>query len=458
MDKNKRPLWQEIILLATPLILSMTGIVVMQFIDAIFLAWYSADAIGAIVPASMGSYLIISPFQATAGFTSTLVAHYVGAGKHHRVFAATWQGIYCAIISGIIVASVGFFAKPIFEWVGHDPSVRPLEEIFFAIMCWGALPAIAGSAVAGFFIGRGKTKILMVIQLSGILINAILDYFFIFGKYGLPQLGITGAALATVAAQLFVLILLMIVFLYSKTESEGHPWTDRHFSKDLFYRLIRYGFPNGLRFGFEMLAWTGFIFIVGRIGINELAATNIVFRINGFAFFPVIGIGQAVAILVGQAQGKRDIRQAIRVTYTGFFLSEIWMIFAASIFILFPGELLRLFGGEGYSNFDEIIKVGSTLLKLVAIYCLLDAGNIIFVSGLQAAGDTKWTMYLSLIANGLFLSALLIADHFLLGIWIEWIIATVFVMAVALIWFWRFRSKAWHSIRIIEKSTEDLLV
>jgi MATE family multidrug resistance protein len=457
MDINKQPLWLKIISLATPLILSMTGVVVMQFIDALFLAWYSADAIGAIVPASMGSYLIISPFQATAGFTSTLVAHYIGAGKPQRVFAVTWQGIYCAIICGIIVSGVGFFSNPIFEWVGHDPSVRPLEENFFAIMCWGALPAITGSAISGFFIGRGKTKILMIIQLSGILVNALLDYILIFGKLGLPALGITGAALATIAAQLFVMVYLMIVFLRTNLMHDGYPWKERYFKKELFYRLIRYGFPSGLRFGFEMLAWTGFIFIVGRIGINELAATNIAFRINGFAFFPVIGIGQAVAILVGQAQGKRDIKQAIRVTYTGFFVSELWMILAALIFIFFPGQLFGLFGGEGYSNFEGIIKVGSTLLKLVAVYCLLDAGNIIFVSALQAAGDTKWTMYLSLIAHGLFLSALLFADHFALGIWTEWIIATVFVMGVAVLWFSRFRSDAWHSIRVIEKSTEDLV-
>ena len=457
MDINKRPLWLEIILLATPLILTMTGIVVMQFIDALFLAWYSPDAISAIVPASMVSYLIISPFQATAGFTSVLVAHYIGARKSQRVFAATWQGIYCAILSGIVIFGAGFFSNPIFEWVGHEPSIRPLEEKFFSIMCWGALPTIVGSAISGFFIGRGKTKILMIIQLSGILINALLDYLLIFGKFGLSPLGITGAALATVAAQLFVMIFLMITFLSTKTQCGGDAWKDRHFDKALFYRLIRYGFPNGLRFGFEMLAWTGFICIVGRIGINELAATNIAFRINGFAFFPVIGIGQAVGILVGQAQGRRDIKRTITVTYTGFVISELWMILTALVFVFFPEELFRLFGVGGYANFEGVLKVGGTLLKLVAVYCLLDAGNIIFVSALQAAGDTKWTMYLSVIANGLFLGALLIADHFAPGIWIEWIIATVFVMVVSLLWFWRFRSDTWHSIRVIEKSTEDLV-
>lgn len=457
MEKNNRPLWIEITSLATPMILSMTGIVVMQLVDALFLAWYSSDAIGAIVPASMGSNFIISPFQATAGFTSTLVAHYIGAGKPQRVYAATWQGVYCAIISGILVFGVGFLANPIFEWVGHAPSIRPLEESFFSIMCWGALPAIAASALSGFLIGRGKTKALMTIQLSGILINAILDYLLIFGKLGFPSLGITGAALATVIAQLFVAILLMIIFLISKMDTGAQPWNDRHFNKDLFYRLVRYGFPSGIRFGFEMLAWTGFIFIVGRIGVNELAATNIAFRINGFAFFPVIGIGQAVAILVGQAQGQRDIKRSIKVTYTGFLLSEVWMISTAIIFVFFPGALFSIFGGETYSNFEGVLKIGSTLLKLVAVYCLLDAGNIIFVSALQAAGDTKWTMFFSLVANGLFLSALVIADQLALGIWVEWIIATMFVMVVALLWYSRFRSDSWHSIRVIEMSTEDLI-
>ncbi len=451
MNAN-RPLWIEIIYLAIPLILSMTGIVVMQFIDALFLSWYSSDAIGAIVPASMGSYLLLSPFQATAGFTSTLVAHYVGAGKHHRAYAATWQGIYCSFIAGVIVFGFGFFAKPLFNWVGHTESVRPLEEIFFSIMCWGALPAIAASAVSGFFTGRGKTKIFMVIQLTGIAINALLDYLLIFGKFGFPRIGISGAAFATVIAQLFVFIFLMIAFLLTKTNSGGHPWRDKGFNKELFFRLIRFGFPNGIRFGFEMLAWTTFIFFVGRIGINELAATNIAFRINGFAFFPVIGIGQAVAILVGQAQGQRNTKRTIRITYSGLLISEAWMITAACIFIIFPAELYNLFNSEGYTNFNEINQIGITLLKFVAIYSLLDAGNIIFVSALQAAGDTKWTMTFSMIAHGLFLGSLIVADHISSGIWVEWIIATVFVMIVACVWLFRFRSSSWCAINVIEKS------
>ncbi len=454
MIKKQHPLWIEIIYLAAPLILSMTGIVVMQFVDALFLAWYSSHAISAIVPASMASNLLVSPFQATAGFTSTLVAHYTGAGKAQKAFAVTWQGIYCAFFSSFIVFGIGFLSKPLFNIVGHEPSIRPLEEIFFSIMCWGAFPAIAASAISGFFTGRGKTKLFMIIQLSGILINTLLDYFLIFGKWGFPKLGMTGAALATTFAQTAVCALLMIAFVSTSSIKDGHPWRDRHFDKKLFTRLVHFGFPNGLRFGFEMLAWTGFIFFVGRIGLNELAATNIAFRINGFAFFPVIGIGQAVAILVGQAQGMQDCKRTVKITYTGLLISEVWMITAALIFVLFPSEIYNLFSSEGYVNFSGISQIGVTLLKFVAIYSLLDAGNIIFVSALQAAGDTKWTMFLSIFSNGLFLGALLLADLFSFGIWIEWIIATLFVMIIACLWFFRFRSNAWQVIRVIEKPAE----
>ncbi|HMA64001.1 MAG: MATE family efflux transporter, partial [Fibrobacterota bacterium] len=454
MKTNNRPLWVEIIILAMPLILSMAGIMVMQFVDALFLSWYSREAISAVVPAGMGGYLIVSPFQAMAGYTSTLVAHYFGAKKEHRAISATWQGIYCALASGCIVAAVGFFASPIFKLVGHDQSVQGLESIYFAILCWGAAPVAVSAAISGFFTGRGKTGVVMIVQLSGIALNAILAYLLIFGKSFFPEWGMAGAGIATITAQLFSTLLLFAAFLRTKLKDCRSPWLERAFNKELFWRLLRFGFPTGMRFGFEMLAWTGFILILGRIGIHELAASNIAFRLNGIAFFPVIGVGQAVAILVGQAQGRNDIKQTIRVTFTGFILAEIWMLATALIFVIFPGELYSFFSGDGYAEFEKITQIGKLLLQLVAIYCILDAGNIVFSSALQAAGDTKWIMFFSVIAHVLFLSGLMLADIYKAGIWVEWLIATIFVMAMALVWLSRFLSDKWRSIQVIERHDE----
>lgn len=450
MNQKQNPLWLEILKLALPLILSMIGLVLMQFVDALFLSWYSKEAVAAVVPAGMAATLIISPFQGTAMFTSTLVAHYVGARRPGRAFAATWQGIYFSIFCGFVVSLIGFAAEPLFNWVAHSEQIRSLEQRYFAILCWFSFTTVCGSALSGFFSGRGHTVTLMMVQLTGLAANSILDYCLIFGYWGFPELGMDGAAFATVIAQGVVVLILFVLFLRSR-QTSGHPWKDKGFELKLFQRLLHFGIPNGLRFAFEMLAWTLFIFFIGRIGDNELAASNIVYRINGFTFFPIIGLGQAVGVLVGQAQGAGNINKTVKLTYTGFYLAEIWMIVIAVILVLFPFNILNLFNGKGViDNYQSITAMGAILLRFVAIYSLLDACNIIFVSSLQSAGDTRWTMFFSILSNCSFLGVLMVADYLKVGIWFQWTAATIFVMTAAITWLIRFSLGRWKTIRVIE--------
>ncbi|HEX2958852.1 MAG TPA: MATE family efflux transporter [Chitinispirillaceae bacterium] len=455
MIEQNKPLWVQILTIAAPMIISMTGFVFMQFIDSLFLSWYSSAAIAAVVPAGMASWLLISPFNGTASYTSTLVAHYTGAGREQRAFSATWHGLYFTIGASIIVALLGFIAEPLFTWAGHDPAVRVLEIEYFKIICWGSFVSIASGAISGYFMGKGNTKVVMLANFSGFAMNALLDYIFIFGKWGFPEMGITGAAIATVLAQLCVLTVLATVFLRERYKGRA-PLNCIAFDRDLFGRLVRFGFPNGLRYGFEMLAWTVFIFFLGRIGPVEQAASNIAFRLNGFAFFPIVGLGYAIGIFVGQSQGSKNPEMSSRVTTTGFLLAEIWMIFMAIIFILFPQQLYNLFdGGTHASEFSEIISQGVIILRFVAVYSLLDACNIIFISSLQAAGDTRWTLMMSVIAHVVFLSALAAIDYFRPALWLEWLAASFFVWSVALVWFFRFRSGVWKNIQVIEDEWDD---
>lgn len=454
IDQNK-PLWFQILTIAAPMIISMTGFVFLQFIDALFLSWYSPAAIAAIVPAGMASWLLISPFNGTASYTSTLVAHYIGAGREHRAFSATWHGLFFAVGASVIVALLGFIAGPLFTWAGHDPAVRVLEIEYFQIICWGGFVAIATGAVSGYFMGKGNTKVVMLANFSGFAVNTLLAYIFIFGKWGFPEMGIKGAAIATVLAQFCVLIVLTISFLRERFLGRS-PIDCVEFDRELFNRLLRFGFPNGLRYGFEMLAWTVFIFFLGRIGPVEQAASNIAFRLNGFAFFPIIGLGYAIGILVGQSQGSKNPQFSSRVATTGFLIAEIWMIFMAIIFVVFPQQLIGLFEGNTHTaEFPEIISQGVIILRFVAIYSLLDACNIIFISSLQAAGDTRWTLVISVIAHVLFLGSLVLIDHFKPGLWPEWLAATFFVWTIAIIWFLRFRSGVWKSIQVIEEEWDD---
>jgi MATE family multidrug resistance protein len=296
----------------------------------------------------------------------------------------------------------------------------------------------------------------MIVQLAALGVNALLDYLLIFGNFGFPGLGIAGAACATVAASAVSTAAFFVLFLLRRNRTEWGSWKSRHMDTGLLKRLIRFGFPSGARFMVEMFAWTVFVIFIGRIGSNELAVTNISWRINGIAFFPIIGLSQAVAILVGHAQGARQPDIAKRVVWRGMLVSQAWMVIMAAVFLLLPVTLLDLFNSHnGSAAYEGLLTTGVVLLRFVAVYCLLDACNYIFVSALTAAGDTRWTLLATLVLNAVFVAALFAADIWHRTLYAEWVIATAFVMAQALVWMGRFLQGRWKSFEVVEQKVVE---
>ncbi|MCX7806347.1 MAG: MATE family efflux transporter [Planctomycetota bacterium] len=443
----------DILRLAGPLILSTTGVMIMQYLDALFLAWYSKDALAAVVPAGMAGYMVKSVFIGAAGYTSTFVTQYIGAGRPDRVGAALWQGVYFSIASGLLVASLAPLAGPFFDLVGHDPGVREQEAAFFRISCLGAPLIMLNAAVSGFWSGRGATLPLMAVQLLSLLLNSLLAWVLIFGRFGLPRMGISGAAVATVAAQGFSAALLLAGALLPRHIETYGTWRGRRIEPALMWRLIKFGMPNGVRFAVEMVAWTLFLFLVGRIGNAELAATNIAWRINGIAFFPLIGLSSAISIIVGRCQGRGDPVLAAKATWRGMVMSQAWMMLAAVMFVAIPERLISMFHDPESMTAEEFARVsgmGAVCLRFVAAYCLLDGFNVVFTGALIGAGDTRWTLAAAAIMNvpfALVLYALLAAG---MGLYALWAAATAFVMFQAIVWFLRFRSGEWKTMRVIE--------
>jgi MATE family multidrug resistance protein len=456
-QKTTRATYIQILVLAGPMILTMSSQMLMQFVDTFMLSRFSTNAVAASMPAGMASWLIISLFQGTAGYTSSLASQYEGAGRRDRVSATVWQGIYFSIFSGVLIALCGLAGPSLFAFVGHEPAVMKLEAVYFSILCFGAPVGLAGSAVSGFFTSTHRTGIILTAQISGAIVNFLLDLVLIFGLAGFPRLGIAGAALATVAGQAAITLVLLTFFFLPSVSNTYRTWQSRKFVPELFLRLIRFGFPNGIRMCIEMTGWTAFLFYVGRIGIVEMTATNIAWRINGISFFPVIGLGIAVGILVGNAQGRRDFAESARVTRMGVIMSEVWMAAGAMVFLLFPKHLFMLFYDPNVMApefLDSYLSMSVVLLRLVALYCVVDSFNFVILGALQAAGDTRWTLIASIIMFGSFIGVMTVADKLKPGFYTEWIIMTGFVFAFALIWLWRFMSGKWKMIEVIEHGPE----
>lgn len=445
--------YRELVNLSVPLIITTASWSIQQFVDRMFLSWYSAEAIAAVVPAGMLNFTIMSIFMGTCSYTTTFVAQYHGAGNNHRAGRAVWQGIYFSIAGAFVLLLFVPFSGPIFQLVGHDASIMEYESEYFSILCAGSWGPLASSAIAGFFSGRGVTWPVFWVNFTGMIINIIFDYLLIFGNLGLPALGVRGAAIATVIAGFSVLLIYLVMFFYPPHERAFCVRSGWRPEKRLLTRLIRFGFPAGLQFFLEMSTFTLFILILGRIGIMELAASNIVFNINSISFMPILGLGMGITILTGQYLGKNLPGTAEQSVHAGFRMSFVYMIITGLIYILLPWLLVEPFmRGADAERLNEIRGMAEALLRFVALYSFFDAMSIIFSSALKGAGDTLFVMkgVLFVAVFSLVIPTWAAVFYFEAGIYACWWILSLYAFLLGVMFYLRFRNGKWKGMRVIE--------
>lgn len=434
--------------LAAPMILSTSAITLMQLIDAIVLSRHSSEAVAAIGPSGMAVILFQGCLFGTAGYAGTFVAHNHGRGDSRGVFTSTWLGIHTALISGIIALVIAWPFSRLFLMAGHEPLVAKNEATYFWICMAGSLFPVLGAALAGWLSGIGRPGVVTGITFTSFAVNAILAWGLVSGEWGFPRMGISGAALATVAAQAIAAVLYVIIFVrnggFSVAIASQFKWVEfRHF--------LKLAAPMGLRISGELAAWTIFLVIVGRLGTVELAASSIAFRINGIAFFPALGLGQAAGVLVGHARGAGNDDEVPAIAWQSLAVCEVWMLMMATIFVVASVPLISAFAGNAQES-TRIIETGSLLMKFVAFYCMFDAANIMIGCVLASAGDTNWIARSFLFCSGGFVVVLWLIDRINSNLVAEWTLATLFVFVTAVIWALRFRTGAWRNIQVLHGS------
>ncbi len=445
--------YREVLILATPLILSTASWSVQHFVDRMFLSWYSSEALAAAMPAGMLHFSMVSIFMGTVGYVGTFVAQYHGASMYHRIGPAIWQSIYISLVGGLLLLCAIPFAEPVFRLIGHSGQVQHNEVVYFRVICFGGGPYLVSTAISGFFSGRGKTWPIMWVNTLATIVNIILDYVLIFGHWGFPEMGIKGAGIATVLAGLFSLFAFLVLMASDTYNTTYHTLKGWRLEKELFTRLLRFGLPSGVQFFLEMAGFTAFILLVGRLGTTRLVATNIAFNINMLAFMPMIGIGIAISILVGQYLGAEKPELAQTSAYSGFHLTMLYMTSIAAAYVLVPDIFIAPFAMKADPEvFKEVYDFSIILLRFVAIYSLFDTLNIIFSSAIKGAGDTRFVMFMT---SGLSLFVLVIPTYLAVMVFdydlmVSWGIATAYVILIGIAFFLRFLSGKWKTMRVIE--------
>ena len=446
--------YRDVLAISLPLVASMGSITLMQFTDRMFLANYSLDAISAALPAGIVSFTSISFFMGVAGYTNAFVAQYAGARTFNRVGASVWQGIYFSLIAAILLASLYFVSSHLFNLIGHSPHVRALETTYFNILTLGAGLVVLNSAMACFYTGRGLTWTVMLVHFVGAAINIPLDYCLINGVGPFPELGIEGAALATVTASASITLIFCILIFSRKNRIQFQTWTKKAFDRDLFARLMRYGMPAGIQFFLEIFGITFFIQMLGRLGDLELAVSNIVLSIETLSFLPMVGFHMGNATLVGQAIGRGRPEDGVYATTSALHITMAYMMFVAFVFVALPEPLLYLFKADPHPTipYSEIMDLGVILMRFVAVFCLFDALNLVFSGAIKGAGDTRFIMWtIAVLSLGVMIGPVYVAVEVVgAGLYTAWTLATLYICALGVAFMMRYRQGKWKKMRVIE--------
>jgi MATE family multidrug resistance protein len=443
----------ELLVLAWPLILSNSFLTLQFTIDRVALSWWSTNAVAAAMTAAIFYWTPLTLIQQTAAYATAFVAQYTGADRHHRVGPAVWQAIYFAVIAGLAFLGLYFVAEPLMNWAGHTQAVRTLEIEYFQILTFAGLPSCLIAASTAFFAGRGDSGTVLLVNAVGSLLNCVLTPWWVFGGLGVPALGIAGAGWATVAATWIAALVGLGLFLRPRFEREFAVLSGWRPDLELFGRLMWFGLPTGLQWAFEGLAFSVFVVLVGRMGEIEQAATGIAITINMVAFLPMMGLGQAVEILVGQRLGQDRPELAEKSTYAGYHVAVGYMTICAALYLLVPELFLMWFRNdrqepEQWAALGVMIPI---ILRFVAVYSLFDSVNAIFSFALRGAGDTRFVTAVSI---GLAWPLMVVPTWWAwengYSIYWAWGFASLYIMAMALVFVLRFRHGLWKSMRVIE--------
>ena len=448
--------YRKILAVSLPIIAGMAGRTIMMFCDRLFLAQHSQLELQAALPAGILSFTLLCIFYGTITYSGTFVAQYYGANEREGCSKSLAQGLFLTMATVPIMVLLALPGSRLLDLAGHDPEILHLEKVYFRILMFSASGPVFTAAASSFWNGRGKTVPVMLAVLIGAGLNILMDWILIFGRFGFPEMGIEGAAIATAIASFIPGTILTIAAYTGKTARRYRTRENFRLDLKLTRRIIRFGFPAGLQIFMDVASFTVFIFIVGRLGPVAFTANNIAFSVNNLAFNPLLGFGFATTVIVGRCIGIGDPAMAVRVTRRSLLLSLCYFVPLATTFVLFPGFYTRLFfSPDSACTIEELAGTAWKLLAIVAAWGIFDAVNLMYGGALRGAGDTKFVMWASALLGWLLWIPGVIFLYAVQGAGVVtlWLFTSFYVAVFGMVFYLRFRTGKWKRIDLLGRTS-----
>jgi len=447
-DQN---IWKTIIAITLPAFIELVMSTLFGMVDMVMVGQIKGEAgkagIAAIGLTNQPFFLLFAVFAAVNVGTTTLVAWNIGAGNQKKARSVSRQILLINIGLGLILSLAGILAaRYIIAFMGGNEDTMEIGTRYFQIISAGLVFQAVTAGVTASLRGAGETKIPMLYNLGANFLNVIGNYILIYGKLGLPELGVQGAAISTTISKVIACTFALYVLFSKKGISRMSIPLKGNYRLDfsIIKQVFNIGFPAAIeqviiQSGLMMFART-----VSVLGTAEFAAHQIGLNINGLTFAPSMAFGVAATTLVGQSLGANKLEDAQRYSSLVHRLAIGVACFVGLNFIIFSYPMARI-----YTSDLEVARMAGTVLKIVALAQLGMPSQLTLSGVLRGAGDTMYPLYAS--AFGIWFVRVLLAHVFvhvlgwgLIGAWVALVLDQYTRGGII---FLRYRSGKWKYIK-----------
>ncbi len=444
---SRTGLTRQLAVLATPLIFQQVSYTFLGVADTFFVSRLNTASLAAVGLAGVLFFTLVMLFRSTANSSVVFIGRAHGAGDDAAIGQWVWRCLGLVALLTIASISLPWVLTGLFGLAApvDNLQVRELGISYLRIRAIEVPMTMFSAVVWGFLLGRGDARTPMLLAWMTVALNILLDWMFVLGNLGVPQLGVPGAAWATVIANA-VNALVSAAILWS-------PGNRRRYGTGSFHlprwgeigQVARVGLPMGLGDFIELASFSAFFALIGRIGTEALAANQIALQYMSLSFTVGIAFSMATSSMVAQELGAKRPDLAQAVGYRGTGLGMLAMGVIGLGYLIAPRALMGVFTAD-----PAVIQAGVLILQLVALYQVFDAVAIVLAGALNGAGDTTFTMIARAIMGWVVFIPLVAAIVFLWhgDVREAWIGALVYLGGLGVIYVVRFRSGRWKEIQL----------
>jgi len=447
----------ELLYISVPIILSLVSSAVMTIVDRWFLANFSTDALNGAVMANMPVWTIQYFVITLASIGAVFVGQFNGRGDYRRVGSAVWQMIWfclaitpCFLILGL--GTSGF----IFD---GSPEVVEQATLYYKWMMGFGFVSTLVAAVTTFFVGRGKTALVLASSILGNVINVLLNSVLIFGYEPITSpMGVQGAAIATIIGQVIQCAFLFSLFWNRENRREFNTM-DYAFDWDLCKNSITIGLPAAIDRFVNVAGWTVFILLIARLGSVTLSVITITQSMMLFFTFINQGIGRAVSSIAANSLGSKQWDRLWKLILSGVTLNTILFVVYGLFFMVYPETFFAIFLPDHVvtESREEIVRLVLMSCTWLWVAVLIDAYRWVFIGLLTAVGDTMFVMLVGSISVWIFaiFPTYFFVAYLDVPVSYSWAFSGGYYCIVCCLYAWRFTREKWKGRLVIEETAHS---